>query len=99
MNHIYKKTILLLICSLHLFAFSQSMKVFNLVARQSGTATMWDGQLVELWGFKEGLGGNVELPSPLLEVNEGGFCYHQYYQPIQYAAYHPHAWLGCQSGK
>ncbi|MDX2246455.1 MAG: multicopper oxidase domain-containing protein [Bacteroidia bacterium] len=47
------------------------MKTFNLVARQSGTAIMWDGTPVDLWGFKEGLGGNVPLPSPLLVVNEG----------------------------
>lgn len=51
--------------------FAQTMKTFNLVARQSGTAVMWDGESVDLWGFKEGLGGNVSLPSPLLVVNEG----------------------------
>ncbi|MEZ4826702.1 MAG: multicopper oxidase domain-containing protein [Bacteroidia bacterium] len=51
--------------------FAQTMKTFDLVARQSGTAIMWDGTSVDLWGFKEGLGGNVNLPSPLLVINEG----------------------------
>ena len=71
MNHTYKKFIILLIFSSQLVLFSQPMKVFDLVARQSGTATMWDGQTIDLWGFKEGLGGNVLLPSPILVVNEG----------------------------
>ena len=60
--------ILLIICSV---GQGQTTKTFDLVARQAGTATLHDGQTIDLWGFKEGVGGNVNLPSPLLVVNEG----------------------------
>ncbi|MCB0835494.1 MAG: multicopper oxidase domain-containing protein [Bacteroidetes bacterium] len=60
--------ILLAICTA---GQGQTMKTFDLVGRQAGTLDLHDGQTIDLWGFKEGIGGNVTLPSPLLVVNEG----------------------------
>ena len=60
--------ILLIICSV---GQGQTTKTIDLVARQAGTATLHDGQTIDLWGFKEGIGGNVVIPSPVIEANEG----------------------------
>ncbi|MEM9936640.1 MAG: multicopper oxidase domain-containing protein [Bacteroidota bacterium] len=51
--------------------YAQQKRVFEIVCRNSGTSIMWDGTPLPLWGFKYGLGGQVEIPAPFLYVNEG----------------------------
>ncbi len=53
------------------YAQAQEKRVFEIVCRNSGTAIMWDGTPLPLWGFKYGLGGQVEIPAPFIYVNEG----------------------------
>ncbi len=50
---------------------SFSQVTFNWFARMVGDATMWDGQNIGIWGFKEGFGGSASLPGPIMIVNEG----------------------------
>ena len=67
--HIY--ILLLTLCLSNLSVRAQETKVFDLVARMSGTTNMWDGETVNWWGFKHDLGGDAEVPGPPIIVNEG----------------------------
>lgn len=60
--------ILLLLCAA---AVQAQTKKYNLITRNTGKDTMWDGQVIKVYGFTQKLSENTQLPSVTLYANEG----------------------------
>lgn len=53
-------------------AMSQQKVSYNLILRSNfGNTTLWDGQVVRIYGFTQTLSGSPTLPGPVLYANEG----------------------------
>lgn len=67
-----KNFILILFITLHGVVIAQKNVAYNLIMRSNfGNATLWDNQVVRIYGFTQTLGGNPTLPGPILYVEEG----------------------------
>lgn len=47
------------------------VKKYNLITRNTGKDTMWDGNIIRVYGFTQKLSENTQLPSATLYANEG----------------------------
>lgn len=63
--------LLVLTCWITIQGFSQIDYTKLLVARNTGTKTLYDGSVTRIFGFAESLGAAIDIPGPTVYMNEG----------------------------